>query len=185
MTELDRILARYPNAETYKSGDSAALNAQILDLMRRGRKTMTCEAWKVFGPDGDVIDHVEHHNRVLDGGRLWLLNLLKGDSTIGGHDLILGAEGFKPNIAKPLEQDTVVPVKLTGTVSTKMSGKELIVTFRGNAERKAVVIGGGIVIGGKRGNRETKDLYNFAETPRPIEMQEGQSVSVNFRLAME
>lgn len=55
MTELDRILARYPNAETYKSGDSAALNAQILDLMRRGRKTMTCEAWEVFGPDGEAM----------------------------------------------------------------------------------------------------------------------------------
>lgn len=135
--------------------------------------------------EGRETLRVEQHNRVLDGGRLWLLGLLKGDSTIGEHQLILGAEGFKPDAPRPLEQDGMIPVKLAGRVSTKLSGKELIVTFKGNAEKKGVVIGGGIVITGKRGNTETKDLYNFAETPRPIEMAEGQSVSVNFRLAME
>jgi hypothetical protein len=139
----------------------------------------------VYDAGGRVIDEVAQHNRVLDGGRLWLLRLLSGDSAVGEHELILGAEGFKPDIAKPLEQDPIIPVKLTGAVSTKMSGKELIVTFKGNAEKKGVVTGGGIVIKGKQGTRETRDLYNFAETPRPVELAEGQSVSVNFRLAME
>lgn len=134
---------------------------------------------------GRVRLRVAQPNRVLDGGRLWLLGLLQGDSTIGAHRLILGAEGFKPDVPKPLEQDTLIPVKLTDDVATRMDGKELVVTFKGNAERKSIAVGGGIVLTGKRGGRETQDLYNFAETPRPVEIAEGQSLSVNFRLAMD
>jgi O-acetyl-ADP-ribose deacetylase (regulator of RNase III)/uncharacterized protein YhfF len=42
---LDAALARYPDAVAYRPGDGPALNAQILSLMRAGRKTMTCDAW--------------------------------------------------------------------------------------------------------------------------------------------
>ena len=66
MTELDKVLARYPNAETYKSGDSAALNAQILELMRAGRKTMTCEAWDAFGPGGEAMPEPGRIDVALD-----------------------------------------------------------------------------------------------------------------------
>jgi len=151
------------------------------DIIRpRGHMTLT-----VFDETGQVVDEIANTNRVLDGGRLWLLNLLKGDSEIADYGLILGAEGFKPETDSPLEQDTIVPVKTTGNISRKVTGKELVITFRGTVQKKAAVVGGGIVMGGKRGTREVRDLYNFAETPRPIELAEGQSVSVSFRLAME
>ena len=52
MTVLDRALARYPGAVTYRPGDGPALNAEILALMRAGRKTMTCEAWDRALADG-------------------------------------------------------------------------------------------------------------------------------------
>ena len=52
MTALQEALARYPGAVTYRPGDSAALNAEILGLMRSGAKTMTCEAWDRAVADG-------------------------------------------------------------------------------------------------------------------------------------
>ncbi len=48
---LDEALARYPGAATFRPGDSAELNAEILFLVRSGRKTMTCDAWSAFGAD--------------------------------------------------------------------------------------------------------------------------------------
>lgn len=154
---------------------------QTNDVVRpRGHMTLT-----VYDADGRVADEIANTNRVLDGGRLWLLNLLKGDSEIAEYGLILGAEGFKPEADNPLEQDRIIPVKTTGNIGRKVSGKELVITFRGTVEDTAAVIGGGIVMGGKRGTKEVKDLYNFAETPRPVELAAGQSVSVSFRLAME
>lgn len=48
---LADALSRYPGAVTYRPGDSAALNAEILALVRSGRKTVTCEAWSAFGVD--------------------------------------------------------------------------------------------------------------------------------------
>lgn len=149
-------------------------------LRPSGHMTLT-----LYDAEGRVTLRVAQNNRVLDGGRLWLLGLLKGDSKISAHRLILGEEGFDPDAPEPLEQEAIIAVDLIGDVASRMDGTELIVTFKGNAKRTGVVIGGGIVIAGKRGDTETRDLYNFAKTPRPIEMAEGQSVSVNFRLAME
>lgn len=45
---LAEVQARYPDAVCFTFGDSAALNAQILELVRAGRKTMTCDAWEAF-----------------------------------------------------------------------------------------------------------------------------------------
>ncbi|MCB6176942.1 ASCH domain-containing protein [Rhodobacter sp. Har01] len=45
---LDDALARHPGAATDRPGDSAALNAEILALMRAGRKTATCAALAEF-----------------------------------------------------------------------------------------------------------------------------------------
>ncbi|GAB5449137.1 ASCH domain-containing protein [Gymnodinialimonas sp.] len=39
---LDEVRARYPGAEAYVFGDSAALSAQLLGLVREGRKRATC-----------------------------------------------------------------------------------------------------------------------------------------------
>ncbi|MEE4189655.1 MAG: ASCH domain-containing protein [Roseobacter sp.] len=54
-TSLEALRMRYRGAVTYTSGDSAALNAEILALMRQGRKTATCAAWETFGPDGETL----------------------------------------------------------------------------------------------------------------------------------
>lgn len=43
--DLDQALTRFPGAIAYTPGDGPALNAQILALMRAGRKTMTCDGW--------------------------------------------------------------------------------------------------------------------------------------------
>ncbi len=43
MTEtLDQLTARYPGATTYVFGDSARLSAELLALVRAGRKRATC-----------------------------------------------------------------------------------------------------------------------------------------------
>ncbi|MEM9756238.1 MAG: ASCH domain-containing protein [Pseudomonadota bacterium] len=41
-TQIAALKARYPGAETYRFGDSADLNAELLALVRAGRKTATC-----------------------------------------------------------------------------------------------------------------------------------------------
>jgi len=46
--------ARYPGAVSFTYGDSAELNAEILALVREGRKTMTCDAWDAFAARGEV-----------------------------------------------------------------------------------------------------------------------------------
>lgn len=48
---LKDILARYPGAQTFKFGDNAALSAELLALVRSGRKTATCDALSNY-PDG-------------------------------------------------------------------------------------------------------------------------------------
>jgi uncharacterized protein YhfF len=39
---LDSVLARYPGAETFRFGDSAALSGELLALVRKGKKRATC-----------------------------------------------------------------------------------------------------------------------------------------------
>lgn len=51
VSTLKLALERYPGAKTYKSGDSAELNAHILALMRSGRKTATCATFGEFAED--------------------------------------------------------------------------------------------------------------------------------------
>ncbi|MBX2855882.1 MAG: ASCH domain-containing protein [Rhodobacteraceae bacterium] len=41
---LDHLLQKYPNAETFRCGDSEALSARLLGLMCAGAKTATCMA---------------------------------------------------------------------------------------------------------------------------------------------
>jgi uncharacterized protein YhfF len=48
MVTLAAALAKYAGAFPYPVGDSEALNAQILDLMRSGVKTGTCDAWAIY-----------------------------------------------------------------------------------------------------------------------------------------
>lgn len=41
---LDEALARYPGAETFRFGDSEALCAELIALVRSGRKRATCSS---------------------------------------------------------------------------------------------------------------------------------------------
>lgn len=54
MTEAE-ALARYPDAVSFKYGDSAALNAEILSLVRTGRKTVSCDALAAFEARGETL----------------------------------------------------------------------------------------------------------------------------------
>ncbi len=50
---LNDVMARYPGAQTFKFGDSAALSADLLALVRAGRKTATCGALRDY-PEGSA-----------------------------------------------------------------------------------------------------------------------------------
>jgi uncharacterized protein YhfF len=63
---LDDALARHPGAVTFRPGDSAALNAGILALMRSGRKTMTCAAWADFEAGAEALPVVGRIDIALD-----------------------------------------------------------------------------------------------------------------------
>tara|TARA_R110002110_G_scaffold19650_4_gene80954 strand:- start:181 stop:591 length:411 start_codon:yes stop_codon:yes gene_type:complete len=52
MTEAE-ALARYPGAVAFKFGDGPELNAQILTLVRSGKKTITCDAVANFARRGE------------------------------------------------------------------------------------------------------------------------------------
>ncbi len=64
--DLDHILARYPGAQTYRPGDSAQLNAEIITLMRSGKKTATCAALAQFADDTDAMPCVGRVDIALD-----------------------------------------------------------------------------------------------------------------------
>lgn len=50
---LQQIIDENPEAETFRYGDTPQLSAQILALVRSGKKTATVEAMRVFGKSGD------------------------------------------------------------------------------------------------------------------------------------
>jgi uncharacterized protein YhfF len=52
---LADVLARYPGAQSFAFGDSAALNTEILALVRAGRKTVTCDALAAFEARGETL----------------------------------------------------------------------------------------------------------------------------------
>ncbi|WP_193141491.1 MULTISPECIES: ASCH domain-containing protein [unclassified Meridianimarinicoccus] len=63
---LDDVKQRYPGAETFKFGDGPALSAQLLDLVRRGRKTATCGALRDFGPGGEAMPEAGRRDIALN-----------------------------------------------------------------------------------------------------------------------
>lgn len=55
---LNDVMARYPGAQTFKFGDNARLSAELLALVRSGRKTATCGALRDYpegSPDTPVV----------------------------------------------------------------------------------------------------------------------------------
>ena len=65
MTEAEAI-ARYPGATSFRFGDSRALNTQIMDLVRQGRKTVTCDALANFVKRGDPLPQPGRTDIALD-----------------------------------------------------------------------------------------------------------------------
>lgn len=65
MVSLADLKARYPGAETYRFGDSAALSDTLLALVRAGRKRATCTAEAELGLS-EVMPEVGRCDIVLD-----------------------------------------------------------------------------------------------------------------------
>ena len=45
---LEKLLLKYPDAVTFKFGDGKLLSESLLELVRSGKKTATCEALRYF-----------------------------------------------------------------------------------------------------------------------------------------
>ncbi|MEM6939842.1 MAG: ASCH domain-containing protein [Pseudomonadota bacterium] len=63
---LPEVRRRYPGAITFRFGDSAALNEEILGLVRAGRKTMTCDALRAFEERGEKVPEPGEVSIALD-----------------------------------------------------------------------------------------------------------------------
>lgn len=63
---LEEALAKYPGAETFRFGDNPELSGALLNLVRSGRKTATCDALRVFQPGGEAMPVVGRKDIALD-----------------------------------------------------------------------------------------------------------------------
>ncbi len=63
---LEEAIQRYPGAETFRFGDSRALCAALLVLVRSGIKTATCGALRDFDAEGEVMPSVGRQDVALD-----------------------------------------------------------------------------------------------------------------------
>ena len=45
---LDDVMTRYPGAQTFTFGDNPGMSAELLDLLRSGQKTATCDALRNY-----------------------------------------------------------------------------------------------------------------------------------------
>jgi uncharacterized protein YhfF len=63
---LQQIIDANPEAETFRFGDTAALCAEILALVRSGQKTATCEAASAYGKGGDAWPEVGRRDVALN-----------------------------------------------------------------------------------------------------------------------
>lgn len=52
---MQALLAKYPGATTFKFGDSDAMNAALIALVRAGKKTATCGSAVDFEPGGEEL----------------------------------------------------------------------------------------------------------------------------------
>lgn len=63
---LQEIVDANPDAETFRFGDSSRLCAEILALVRSGKKTATCEAASAYGAGGDAYPEVGRRDIALN-----------------------------------------------------------------------------------------------------------------------
>jgi len=55
VTDLNELKQRFPDAETFRFGDSAHMSAALLALVITGRKTATCGAARDFEKGGEAL----------------------------------------------------------------------------------------------------------------------------------
>ena len=63
---LQEIIDTNPEAETFRYGDSPELCAEILALVRSGKKTATCDAASAYGKGGDAWPEVGRRDVALN-----------------------------------------------------------------------------------------------------------------------
>ena len=63
---IDAIRLRYPEAETFRFGDSEGLSAALLALVRSGSKTATCGALRDSAEDGEAFPVVGRRDIALE-----------------------------------------------------------------------------------------------------------------------
>lgn len=63
---LQQIVDANPDAQTFRFGDTPALCADIIALVRSGTKTATCEAVSAYGEGGDAWPEVGRRDIALN-----------------------------------------------------------------------------------------------------------------------
>lgn len=63
---LQQIVDANPDAETFRFGDTPELCAHIIELVRSGRKSATCEAASAYGKGGDEWPQVGRRDIALN-----------------------------------------------------------------------------------------------------------------------
>ena len=63
---IKEVKARYPEAETFKFGDSRKLCDRLLALVRTGKKRATCGALRSFDADDEPLPVVGRRDIALD-----------------------------------------------------------------------------------------------------------------------
>ena len=66
MPSLQEIVDANPECETFRFGDSDESCATILNMVRAGRKTATCEAARAYSEDGDTWPEVGRQDVALN-----------------------------------------------------------------------------------------------------------------------
>ncbi|NOE34669.1 MULTISPECIES: ASCH domain-containing protein [unclassified Ruegeria] len=63
---VNDVVARYPGSQTFKFGDNAELSAELLSLVRTGRKTATCGALRDYPEDSPAKPVVGRRDIALE-----------------------------------------------------------------------------------------------------------------------
>ena len=63
---LDEAKRKYPSAQTFKFGDGPEMSAQLLELVRSGKKTATCGALRDFEDGREAMPMVGREDIALN-----------------------------------------------------------------------------------------------------------------------
>lgn len=63
---IDQLKQKYPSASIGSFGDSAELSAELIALVRSGKKTATCAALRDYEAEGEPLPEVGQYEIVLD-----------------------------------------------------------------------------------------------------------------------